>query len=721
MSGLIERNPFVNLSEWHLGYFTYNGDYPMDMYDSSSSSDAFYSKGGSASFATATLSRWNGPVSESLVSYGSTDVDDSLNYASEYHLTDAVCMNSSLNDNIMYNNYQNNIKSIVLSGKSVMVSLYYKYNLYYSKAGNSYYCNDSSLTINHGVTIVGWDDDFDNFDGLENQPTSKGAWLVKNTYGYQFGDYGYFWLSYENVLKSDMTAFTVDSNENYSTNYTLDPYGWTTSINSLTNERGNTHTDYAGNVFTSSNGEDLTAVGIYTTDYKTSYTVYIYKNLKSDSPVGDLVESFSGTEQYSGYHTIDLPTPVSLDTGEKFSVVVKYKNPNYTDTVAVESSVTFFNVSNGEINITQNNLDTSTILASCSAGESFVSNDGKTWRATRGKQGLITESDSDFNYVDSIDLNSLDDGYYAISTLGNACIKAFTNPHDKVYFSQYGGNLYLGETIELSNPVSGATIYYTLDGTTPTLDSQKYTAPITFEGEDLTITARTCIDGVLGEPYTETFTQLDSVLTTLCLKEIKGTKTLYTELNISDGTVANTELEYTCDDTTQTVELFPISCGNIVIGDEEVTSGHETEITIGDSDETVIPIYVSKDGCNSTEYTLTIKKNVTDSETTTTTTTTTTEPEPETTTTTTTITTTEPEPETTTTTTTTPDDNSNPDTNVFNYTDILLLKRYLLNTVDCPSYDDIATFDINLDDKIDTLDLILMKREILSNASDIEG
>jgi C1A family cysteine protease len=156
MSGLIERNPFVNLSEWHLGYFTYNGDYPMDMYDSSSSSDAFYSKGGSASFATATLSRWNGPVSESLVSYGSTDVDDSLNYASEYHLTDAVCMNSSLNDNIMYNNYQNNIKSIVLSGKSVMVSLYYKYNLYYSKAGNSYYCNDSSLTINHGVTIVGW-------------------------------------------------------------------------------------------------------------------------------------------------------------------------------------------------------------------------------------------------------------------------------------------------------------------------------------------------------------------------------------------------------------------------------------------------------------------------------------------------------------------------------------------------------------------------------------
>jgi hypothetical protein len=164
--------------------------------------------------------------------------------------------------------------------------------------------------------------------------------------------------------------------------------------------------------------------------------------------------------------------------------------------------------------------------------------------------------------------------------------------------------------------------------------------------------------------------------------------------------------------------LFPISCGNIVIGDEDVTSGHATEITIGDSDETVIPIYVSKDGCNSTEYTLTIKKNVTESETTTTTTTTTpAETEPETTTT----TTTESEPETTTTTTTTPDDNSNPDTNVFNYTDILLLKRYLLNTVDCPSYDDIATFDINLDDKIDTLDLILMKREILSNASDIEG
>ncbi|MGN1412404.1 MAG: lectin like domain-containing protein [Oscillospiraceae bacterium] len=666
MSRLLERNPYVDLSEWHLGYFTYNGDKHIEMVETNSNKK-FYNKGGSSSFATAMLSRWVGFVSEDVAPYGkSMELDESLNYASEYHLTDAYCMNSALNDNYIYSNYSQNIKDLILNGSSIMTNIYYKKSSYYSQESNSYYCSDTTQTVNHGVTIVGWDDDFYSYDGLDEKPKSKGAWLIKNTYGYEFGDYGYFWLSYENTLVSDMTAYMVDSNENYSTNYSPDSYGWVTSVNSLTNEMSNKHTDFAGNVFTSTNDEDLSAIGIYTTDYNTDYTVYIYKNLKDESsPIGELVQTFSGTEKYSGFHTIPLENPVPLETGEKFSIVVKYHNPNYKNTVAIESAVNFFNIVDGEMEITQYNVSDETILQNTNENESFVSNDGNSWTPTRGISGIISIYDTDFKYSsNAIDTSTLSDGVYGISTLGNACIKAFTNPHDKVYFSQYGGNLYLDESIELSSPVEDATIYYTIDGSIPTLDSPIYTEPIQFNGEDLIISARVYIDGVLGETYTETFTQLHSVLSTLCIKEFNGTDYTFTDLEVSKNNQANTIITYTCNDDAQSINLYPISSGNITINGNSSISGHETDtITIGESSSMTIPIQVTKDGCIPTEYTLIIE---------------------------------------------------NPSAKVddhFSYVDVLSMKKYLLGI----STDiDVPTYDLNSDNTINLLDYTILKDLILN-------
>lgn len=670
MSRLIERNPFINLSEWHLGYFTYNGDKSIEMF-TGNSNVKFYNKGGNSSFATATLSRWSGFISEDVLPYNSQNIDDSLNYQSEYHLTDAYCMNSALNDGASSNSYVDKIKSMILNGNSVAISIYYNSNKYYSKESNSYYCNDKSQAVNHGLTIVGWDDDFYSYDGLTNKPTSKGAWLIKNTYGYQFGDYGYFWLSYESPLNSDVTSYIATSSNNYSTNYTIDDYGWVTSVNSLTDEKIHLYDDYAGNVFTSVNNEDLSAVGIYTTDFNTQYTISIYKDIQSDlSPIGEeVVQTFAGTEQYPGFHTINLENPVPLSTNEKFSVVVHYKNPSYKNTIAIESSVKFFLLQDNQTKITQYNLLEDTLLNNTSANESFVSNDNITWKPTRGTKGIISAYDTDFNYLnDNINLSNLNDGYYAISTLGNVCIKAFTNPHDKVYFSQYGGGLYLNENIELSNPNKNVKIYYTLDGSTPTLDSPVYTEPIKFTGENLTISARTYIDGVLGDTYTETFNQLQAVLSTLCIKESNGTTSTFTETKISKDNQANTNIEYTCNSDVQEINLFAISSGDITIDKDNIISGHETSIDISklDSNSSItIPINVSKDGCISTNYTLTINKKA-------------------------------------------------PTKTSYDYIDILILKKYLLNLNSSVGYNDVIVYDLNKDNNIDILDYTIMKDKILN-------
>ncbi len=74
---------------------------------------------------------------------------------------------------------------------------------------HAYYVADSLYT-NHSVSLVGWDDDFSRENFAEPQPENNGAWLVKNSYGTDAGDYGYIWISYEDgALFSEDIAYAL--------------------------------------------------------------------------------------------------------------------------------------------------------------------------------------------------------------------------------------------------------------------------------------------------------------------------------------------------------------------------------------------------------------------------------------------------------------------------------------------------------------------------------
>lgn len=47
----------------------------------------------------------------------------------------------------------------------------------------------------HGVTIIGWDDNYSK-SNFRNTPPGNGAWLAKNSWGTSVGDDGYLWISY---------------------------------------------------------------------------------------------------------------------------------------------------------------------------------------------------------------------------------------------------------------------------------------------------------------------------------------------------------------------------------------------------------------------------------------------------------------------------------------------------------------------------------------------
>ena len=76
---------------------------------------------------------------------------------------------------------------------------------------------DSSAFSPHSVVLVGWDDTYsrDHFGNPETgnlKPKQDGAFLVKNSYGSDWGNQGYFWLSYEDYLvqKTPGIAFEME-------------------------------------------------------------------------------------------------------------------------------------------------------------------------------------------------------------------------------------------------------------------------------------------------------------------------------------------------------------------------------------------------------------------------------------------------------------------------------------------------------------------------------
>ncbi|NLO77535.1 MAG: PGF-pre-PGF domain-containing protein [Methanomicrobiales archaeon] len=210
----------------------------------------------------------------------------------------------------------------------------------------------------HAVTLVGWDDDFSN-ESFAVHPPGNGAFILKNSWGTNDGEEGYFYISYydRSLDKGEPAVFTGVPADRDRRIYQYDPLGTMTGIGT-----GSTTTCYGANVFTAESYEGLTDVSFYTWEPEVEYTVSIFTNFTT--PPGDNapVTWTSGTCALPGYHTVSLSNSVPLMQGEMFSVVIKISSPNDVYPLAVEKPIP---------NYSSN--------ATASAGESYVSGDGEVW------------------------------------------------------------------------------------------------------------------------------------------------------------------------------------------------------------------------------------------------------------------------------------------------------------------------------------------------------
>lgn len=265
---------------------------------------------------------------------------------------------------------------------------------YYNNETGAMYCNSKrEEPVDHAVTIIGWDDDYaiENFN--QNQrPASKGAWIIKNSWGdyineelsaikqvlyellkdtnnwtsvndvtdeivmeyskliygenkvkiegdklvIEVGNDGYMYISYEdcNIYSGLLGIEKAEYSKDYDNVYQNDELGpngnITTSVNKL----------YIANVFNrdSKVQETLDKVSIYT--YQEYKNCKVYVNSKGNSKdVSNLQEiKLKEGDTLSiepGYHVLEFEEPIAL-TGDSFTVVLQVETSSDPVQIAVE-------------------------------------------------------------------------------------------------------------------------------------------------------------------------------------------------------------------------------------------------------------------------------------------------------------------------------------------------------------------------------------------------
>ncbi len=305
-------------------------------------------KGGSIHMSVAYLARWDGPLSEEDMPY--TYVASALDQEVRKHVQNVVYIPAN----------KVKAKRAIKRYGPVYVTMCYDSQCYNPDYASFY--NSFSDTGYHAVLLVGWDNSYSRYK-FNSIPPGDGAFIVRNSWGPDYGEQGYFYISYyDQFLGFDglLAAFKkAEPSTNYKEIYEYDTFG-------LMNFVGyDSETAWCANVFTAQSDAGLRSVSFYALGTTTTYTVYVYKGVRADNPVrGTLAAQKGGRLKNAGYYTIPLKSQVPLSEGERFSVVVKLNTKNHSYPIPVECHV------KGE---------TRKARVKARAGEGFISYNGTAW------------------------------------------------------------------------------------------------------------------------------------------------------------------------------------------------------------------------------------------------------------------------------------------------------------------------------------------------------
>lgn len=388
----------------------------MNLHRESAKQSDYSSEGGSWDYALSYFTSWQGPLAEKDDPYGAKDYNG--NSTAVAHVSEGEFINLFDTDDI---------KQAVIDYGALYVAFTVNWgmftddDMYYYHPEINYYKYMIDALFNtesggHAVCIVGYDDSIPASE-FKYTPPGDGAFICKNSWGDDWGDNGYFYLSYYDNAFSDgyltpyigsskidsACAFRLSDEEDYNKIYQYDPFGCGDEVYYLYD-----YIDFTANIFPEKGkvlekDELLEAVSFYTFEDNVKYKIHVYTDCDNEEDLTrfyteNLAPVASGSIEKAGYHTVNLKRPVTVRAGERFAVAVSLIDKDDYPTYYAEEKP-FYGVS----------------------GAQALANHGESFYGAAGKVFDINNEDENTNFCIKAftKCEVTEDGPYTIDAIDN--------------------------------------------------------------------------------------------------------------------------------------------------------------------------------------------------------------------------------------------------------------------------------------------------------------